>query len=171
MPHRAERIALAFCTLLVLSGCMYGFVGGGLPGHVRTVAVLPFDNATTQPLLETEIVQRLQTELPRNLGVRLAEEGRADAVLRGRVLAYDEVAASVRPTQDQTQVPVVQRQVRITYEMEIYDVREDRPLWRTQGQAALGNFLPERGETPQQGRERAIRDLVQKVIEGAQSQW
>ncbi|MBA2670024.1 MAG: hypothetical protein H0U67_06620, partial [Gemmatimonadetes bacterium] len=156
---------------VVLSGCMYGFVGGGLPSHVRTVAILPFANETTQPLIETEIVQRLQTELPRNLGVRLAEEQRADAVVRGRVIAYEEVAASVRPTQDQQQVPVVQRQVRITYELEIYDVREDKPLWRAQAQAALGNFLPERGETPQQGRDRAIRELVQKVIEGAQSQW
>ncbi|CAN5846481.1 hypothetical protein BH23GEM8_BH23GEM8_13510 [soil metagenome] len=156
---------------VVLSGCMYGFVGGGLPSHVRTVAVLPFANETTQPLIETEIVQRLQTELPRNLGVRLAEEQRADAVVRGRVIAYEEVAASVRPTQDQQQVPVLQRQVRITYELEIYDVREDKPLWRAQAQAALGNFLPERGETAQQGRDRAIRELVQKVIEGAQSQW
>jgi hypothetical protein len=166
-----SRLASLTPLILLLAGCMYGFVGGGLPSHVRTVAVMPFDNETTQPLLETEIVQRLQTELPRNLGVRLAEESRADAVLRGRVLGYEEVAASVRPTQDDAQVPVVQRQVRITYEMEIYDVREDKPLWRAQSQAALGNFLPERGETPQQGRDRAIRDLVQKVIEGAQSQW
>jgi hypothetical protein len=166
-------LRLVSLLLLVgtLAGCMYRFVGGGLPAHVRTVAVLPFDNETTQPLLETEIVQRLQTELPRNLGVRLAEERRADALIRGRVVRYEEVAASVRPSQDQTQVPVVQRQVRITYELEIYDVRDDRPLWRAQSQSALGNFLPERGETPQQGRDRAIRDLVQKVIEGAQSQW
>jgi hypothetical protein len=168
MPRLASLLLLA---AVLLTGCVYRFVGGGLPAHVRTVAVLPFDNETTQPLLETEIVQRLQTELPRNLGVRLADERRADAVVRGRVLAYEEVAASVRPTQDQAQVPVVQRQVRITYELEIYDVREDQPLWRAQAQAALGNFLPERGETPQQGRDRAIRDLVQKVIEGAQSQW
>jgi len=165
------RLASLILLLAVLPGCMYRFVGGGLPAHVRTVAVLPFDNETTQPLIETEIVQRLQTELPRNLGVRLAGEERADALIRGRVVRYEEVAASVRPTQDQAQVPVVQRQVRITYELEIYDVREDRPLWRAQSQAALGNFLPERGETPQQGRDRAIRDLVQKVIEGAQSQW
>ncbi|CAN5829949.1 hypothetical protein BH23GEM6_BH23GEM6_25400 [soil metagenome] len=165
------RLASLILVVALLSGCMYRFVGGGLPAHVRTVAVLPFANETTQPLLETEIVQRLQTELPRNLGVRLAEERRADALIRGRVVGYEEVAASVRPSQDQTQVPVVQRQVRITYELEIYDVRDDRPLWRAQSQSALGNFLPERGETPQQGRDRAIRDLVQKVIEGAQSQW
>jgi hypothetical protein len=168
------RLLASFLLLpLLLGGCLYGFVGGGLPGHVRTVAVLPFENETTQPLLETEIVQRLQTELPRNLGVRLADEQRADALVRGRVMAYEEVAASVRPTQDplQAQVPVVQRQVRITYELEIYDVRDDKPLWRAQAQSAMGNFLPDRGETPQQGRERAIRELVQKVIEGAQSQW
>lgn len=158
-------------VLLTASGCMYRMVGGGLPPHVRTVAVLPFENATTEPLVETEIVQRLQTELPRNLGVRLADERRADAVVRGRVISYEEVAASIRPTQDQQQVPVLQRQIRLTYEMEIYDVREDRPLWRAQSQAALGTYFPDRNETPRHGRDRAIRDLVQKVIEGAQSQW
>lgn len=155
----------------LLSGCMYGFVGGGLPSHIRTVAILPFENETPH-MVENEIVQRLQTELPRNLGVRLAEESRADAVIRGRVLSFDESPVSVRPTQqDQSEVNVIQRQVRIAYELEIYDVREDRPLWRAQGQTALGSFYPDNGETAQNGQERAIRDLVEKVIEGAQSQW
>jgi hypothetical protein len=168
---RSLASLLALGLLLAVSGCIYSFTGGGLPRHVRTVAILPFENATAQPLLEAEIERSMQLELPRTLGVRLAEERVADAVIRGRLLGFDEAATSVRPTGalDQ-QAPVVQREVRITFEAEIYDMREDRPLWRAQGQSVVGNYQPER-ETITDARARAIRDLVQRVIEGAQSQW
>lgn len=154
---------------------MYSFVGGGLPSHIRTVAITALENDTPQPLLEADVQRALQGELPRSLGVRLAEEQLADAVVRGRITGYDEVAASVRPTQgqgpEQNQVPVVQREVRITYDLEIYDQEQDQVIWTATGQSVTGPFLPEDGETPIEGRARAIRELVKKVVEGAQSQW
>jgi hypothetical protein len=170
MRRSASLLALAG-LLLATAGCLYSFTGGGLPRHIRTVAVLPFENGTAQPLLEAEIERSMQLELPRNLGVRLAAEQVADAVVRGRITGFDEAATSVRPTgpQDQ-QTPVVQREVRITYEAEIYDMREDRPLWRAQSQSVVGNYQPER-ESIVDARARAIRELVRRVIEGAQSQW
>ena len=163
-----RRLA-SLLVLVLLSGC-YSFVGGGLPGHVRTVAVVPFENATPQPLLESEIETLIQQQLPRSLGVRIAAEDAADAVVRGRITGYDEIAASVRPTQQDQSIPVVQRQVRITFEAEIYDLSEDRSLWRGSGLTVLGNFQPE-SESPEIGRARAIEDLVRRIIEGAQSQW
>lgn len=162
---------LLLALLTTLSGCIYHFTGGGLPSHVKTVAVIPFENATSQPLLDTDIQRALQTAFPRNLGVRLADEASADAVVRGKVTVYEEMPASYRPQQPgQTSVPVVQRQVRLSYDAEIYDMKEDKPLWRGQSQSVLGNYQPD-SETEADGRERAIKDLVNKVIEGAQSQW
>lgn len=149
---------------------MYALTGGGLPGHIATIAVLPFENTTPQPLLETDVEQAMQRELPRNLGVNLASEDVADAILRGRIIGYEEVATSVRPTNEGQQVPVVQRQIRITYEAEIFDVEQDLPIWRANGQSVIGNFQPD-SETPDAGRARAIEELIRKVIEGAQSQW
>lgn len=157
--------------LILLTGCIYHLTGGGLPSHVKTVAVMPFDNATPQPLLDTDIQRALQAAFPRNLGVRLAEEATADAIVRGKVTLYEEVPASYRPTQPgETTVPVVQRQVRITYDAEIYDVVEDKPLWKGQSQSVVGNYQPD-SQSERDGREQAIKDLVDKVIEGAQSQW
>lgn len=161
-------LALALGT----GGCNYGFVGGGLPSHVRTVAVLTFENDTSQPLLETDIQRALQRELPRSLGVRIAEESVADAVVRGTVSSYEEVVSSVRPSSGTTptnEVPVAQRQVRIVFDAEIYDMREDQVLWRAQGQSALGAFAD--GEGQEAGRERAIEEIVTRFVEGAQSQW
>lgn len=165
-----RKFAPLLLTLTLVS-CFYSFVGGGLPPHIRTLAVLPFENTTSQPLVEAEIEQRIQEELPRNLGVRLAAEGTADAVVRGRVVGYDEVAASIRPVgQDADRIPVLQREVRITYDVEIYDLKEDRSLWRAQAQSVVGNFQPD-SEAVEVGRTRAVQELVRKIIEGAQSQW
>ena len=167
---RSRLPVLALALLLGTWGC-YSLTGGGLPGHIRTVAVLTFDNTTVQPLLETDIQRELQTSLPRNLGVRLAEEAIADAVVRGTVVGYEEVAASVRPSdQSSDRVPVAQRQIRITYNAEIYDLKEDRRIWSAQSQSVLGNYQPD-SETPEVGRQRAIREISTRMIEGAQSQW
>jgi hypothetical protein len=158
--------------LTLLTGCMYSFTGGGLPRHVNTVAVVTLDNETREPLLESEVQRALQSELPRQLGVRLAEEGLADAVIRGVIRNYTEAAASVRPSQGQDDPPpVVQFEVRISYDIEIYDRTADEVIWRSQAQSVTGSFNPDAGETVQDGKSRAIEELVRKVIEGAQSQW
>lgn len=171
MPSGARAALASALAALLAGGCMYSLTGGGLPEHIDTIAVLPFENTTPQPLLETDIEQAMQRELPRNLGVNLAAEDVADAVLRGRITGYEEVATSVRPTDEaQQQVPVVQRQIRIVYEAEIFDVQQDRPIWRASSQSVVGNFQPD-SETPTEGRARAIEELIRKVIEGAQSQW
>ena len=166
------RGAVAFLTAVLMTGCNYGFVGGGLPGHIRTVAVLPFENQTSQPLLETDIQRALQTELPRSLGLRIADEAAADAVVRGTVSSYDEVVSSVRPrTSDigSSEVQVGQRTVRIVFDAEIYDMRQDQLLWRAQGQSVQGAFGD--SESQDRGKQRAIEEIVTRFIEGAQSQW
>jgi hypothetical protein len=164
------RASLLIVALLGLTGCVYSFTGGGLPRHIRTIAVVQFDNTTAQPLVESELETLLQQDLPRNLGVRLAAESAADAVVRGRITGYEETAASVRPSDQADRVPVVQRQVRITYEAEIYDMREDRPIWQARAQSVVANFQPD-NETVEIGRTRAVQEVVRRVVEGAQSQW
>jgi hypothetical protein len=166
------RALLLLLLASLAAGCNYGFTGGGLPGHIRTVAILAFENSTSQPLLETDIQRALQVELPRSLGVRIADESVADALVRGTVSSYDEVVSSVRPTPggaQNDQVPVVQRQVHIVFNAEIYDLRQDQVIWRAQSQSVLGTFAE--NESQDTGRTRAIEELVNRFVEGAQSQW
>lgn len=163
------RLALAASLVLAASGCFYGFTGGGLPPHIDTIAVLPFENRTTQPVLSTDIQLALQNSLPRNLGVRLASEALADAVVRGKITSYEETAPGIRPDAG-GRPEVVQRQVRLTVEAEIYDLRQDKPLWQAGTLSVTANYQPD-SELPSAGQARAIKDLVQKVIDGAQSQW
>ncbi|HEX2091058.1 MAG TPA: LPS assembly lipoprotein LptE [Longimicrobiaceae bacterium] len=167
-----RRASLAAACSLLLAGCLYSFTGGGLPPGIRTLAVTPFENGTAEPVLGTDVHLRLQDQVPRKLGVRLADQRVADAVLRGRITGFDETtpAFSANPQGQRDRINVVMREVRITFEAEIYDVRQDRSLWKGSGVTAIGNYQPG-SEQSQTGRVRAIDQMVQKIIEGAQSQW
>lgn len=171
-PGSPARLAsLLAAAALLLSGCLYSFTGGGLPPGIRTMAVVPFENRTTEPVLSTDVQLRLQDQIPRKLGVRLADQRVADAVLRGSITAFDETTPSFRPNQGPGErVDVLQRQVRITFEAEIYDVKGDRSIWKGSGISALGNYQPN-SEQALAGRTRAIDEMIQKILEGAQSQW
>lgn len=166
---RLARLAsIAALPALLLAGCLYSFTGGGLPGHIRTVAIEPFENNTAQPILASDAMQQLRTELPRKLGVRLTDARAADAIIRGSITGYQEATTAFGTTGGE--VNPDQMQVRISFEAEIYDLREDRAVWKQGGLSAVGNFSPAR-EQAQAGRARAIAEMVQRIVEGAQSQW
>lgn len=164
----AEQVGGVLLALLC-SACLYSFVGGGLPSHVRTVSIEGLENATPQPTLAVDLEQKLRDQLPRNLGVRLAAASVADAVIRGSINGYDETVPALRPAGPDGRVDIVQLEVRITANLEIYDLREDRVLWKNGAVAGIGRYQPD--EQPLTGRARALDEIVQKVIQGAQSQW
>lgn len=168
--RRARAASALLAAALLLNGCLYGFTGGGLPPHVRTVFIEPFENSTPYLNLTSDVQLALQEDLPRSLGVRLAPRATADAVIRGRITDYREVSANVRPSDNPGRIDVLQAEVQIQFEAEIYDVKEDKPLWRAGAQAAIGQYNPDR-EQVATGRTKAVEELVNKMVQGAQSQW
>src|SRR3990170_6791967 len=82
------------------SACLYGFAGGGLPPHIRTVAILPFDNQTADPLLTQQVTDAIREAFENRLGLRLAGGATADAGGRGAVVRYEpEVTISFQAAQ------------------------------------------------------------------------
>jgi hypothetical protein len=160
--------ALSLALLLgSASGCIYGFAGGGLPSHIRTVAVLPFNNETPVPELQREVFEQMRHDMQRRLGLRDASEARADAIVRGSILRY-EADVPVGFSADPNQATTAQRKLQITVDVEIVDQSTGRTLWQRKGLTADADY-PERGELT--GRRQAIEKLVNDVIDGAQSQW
>jgi hypothetical protein len=150
---------------------MYGFVGGGLPSHVRRVYIEAFDNDTPYQTLTSDLLRSMQERLPGNLGVRLAAEQTADAIIRGRLRSADEQTTNFNPTPDASgRIQRLEARVQISFDAEIFDVRENRVLWRGTGITAIGAFDPNR-ENVDIGRRKALDEVVQKLVEGAQSQW
>ncbi|HLB37200.1 MAG TPA: DUF4136 domain-containing protein [Gemmatimonadales bacterium] len=153
----------------VSTGCLYGFAGGGLPPHIRTVAILPFDNQTADPLLTQQVTDAIREAFENRLGLRLAGEATADAVVRGAVVRYEpEVTLSFQAAQQTTGTEVTRRLVRLAINVEIFDQREGRMLWQRSGLTVDGEYQPPREA---EGRETALKKLVNDIVDGAQSQW
>jgi hypothetical protein len=161
-----RRIVLLGLSAFLVSGC-YGFAGGGLPQHVRTVAVLPFDNETAAPELPRELQEALRLGLQNRLGLRDAPEERANAVVRGKVARY-EIDIPVGFSANSGQATSARRRLRVVVDVEIFDQVTGKVLWSRTGMQAEGEYA-DRGEA--NGRKQAIERIVTDVIEGAQSQW
>jgi hypothetical protein len=154
-------------ALLSLAGCMYSFAGGGLPPNVGTMAIAPFDNQTTSPDLTKELYDQMHAELQKRLGVRDAPRERADALAHGTIVSYDAdipVSFSANPQQAVT----ARRRLQVTIEVEIIDQSNGHVLYQNKSLREEADYA-ERAEGD--GRKQAISKLVQKIIEGVQSNW
>ncbi|GMV11212.1 MAG: hypothetical protein ABS52_17720 [Gemmatimonadetes bacterium SCN 70-22] len=151
-----------------LTGCLYSLSGGGgLPRHVRTVAVIPFENETANPELTGELHQELRKALGDRLGLRDATEQRANAVVRGKITAY-EADVPVAFSADPTRATSARRRLQLRVDVQIVDQTTGRVLFQRTGVSAEGEYA-EREEAA--GRKQAIQRIVNDIIEGAQSQW
>jgi hypothetical protein len=154
--------------MLLLAGCFpYGFAGGGLPSHVRTVAVIPFENLTSVPEVQQELALALRTQLRDRLGLREAAENRASAVVRGTIQRYEADIPIGYSATNKNQTSA-RRQLQITVDLEMIDQVTGKTLWERKGFIAEGQY-EERGEAT--GRKQAIDRVVTELIQGAQSQW
>jgi hypothetical protein len=160
---------LASLSVLLLSGCLYGFAGGGLPPSIKTVAVLPFDNQTPEPTLTQEVSVAVREAVQSRLGLREASESQADAVVRGTIARYEpDLPVAYQGNTQNNQVTVSRRLVQITVSVEILDQRRGKSLWSRSGLLLEGDYSP--GQE-RDGRQKALDKLVTNIVEGAQSQW
>ncbi len=162
-----RRSGLCSVALLLTAGCVYGFAGGGLPAHVRTIAVIPFDNETTSSEIQRELVDAFRAGLRDRLGVREAHESRANALVRGTIQRY-EVDIPVAYSADNRATTTALRMLQIVVDLELVDQVTGQTLWERKGFTADAKY-EERGEPA--ARKEAIDRVVNALVEGAQSQW
>jgi hypothetical protein len=164
-----SRRCLPGLLLAALTGCLYGFAGGGLPPTIKTVALLPFENQTAEPTLTQEVGDNVRDALEGRLGLRQASASQADALVRGTILRYEpDLPVQYTGDQDNNTVDVTRRMVQITVSVEILDQKQNKPIWQRSGLVVEGDY--DTGQE-RQGRERALEKLVTNIVEGAQSQW
>ena len=150
-------------SLIVLSGCLYSLSGGGgLPRHIKTVAVIPFENETANPEVSGELHLALRKSLGERLGLREATEERANALVTGTIRRY-EPDVPVGFSADPARATTARRRVQM-----VVDQTTGKTLFERAGMQAEGEYA-ERAE--QAGRKQALERIVNDIIEGAQSQW
>ncbi len=159
--------ALAALICLTTVACIYSFKGGGLPAHIKTIAVVPFENETAVSDVQREISDSLRSRLSRRLGVREAAEARANAVVRGVVKQYQtDIPIGVNAN---TQAPTTSRRtVNIVLDIDVIDQVTGKTLWSRKALIVEGQY-DEGAEL--EGRAQAIDRIVNTIVEGIQSQW
>ena len=155
-------------SLVLLTGCLYSLSGGGgLPRHIRTVAVIPFENETANPEVAGELHLALRKTLGDRLGLREAPENRASAIVTGTIRKY-EPDVPVGFSADPALATTARRRVQVVVDVKIVDQTTGKTLYERAGLQAEGEYA-ERSEPA--GRKQALERIVSDIIEGAQSQW
>lgn len=169
-PRRREAAAALAGAVLLLTGCLYSFSGGGgLPDHIGTVYVPPAENETTRFALTERVTQGLLEAVRGRLGAQVASETNADAIVRVTLTSFADDAMSFEAREGEG-AEVFQRRVTLSASAEIYDQVNDRPLWSSSSLRGTGEYAPEQ-ENQDVGVELALENLIQKIVDGAQSQW
>lgn len=165
-PRAVAPLALA--ALLCL-GC-YGFSGGGgLPSHIRTAYVEPVANESPRFGLSELLNERLLGAVRQRLGLQLASEGEADAIIRATIRQYSDNAVDFQ-AREGVGADVFLRRVTIGARVEIFDVVQDAVVWEAPSVTGVGEYEPE-SQTEEAALEIAMENLVQRIVDGAQSQW
>lgn len=166
MPRKATAVAAA----LLASGCLYSFSGGGgLPAHIETIYVPPVENRTSRFAITDQITQGLLDAVRGRLGARVAAEQAADAVIRVTITDYNDQAMNFE-AREGVGAEVFQRRVSVGASVEFIDQLQGDTLWASRSVRGTGEYAPER-ETEDAGIELAVENLIQKIVDGTQSQW
>jgi len=161
--------ALAVLAVASIASACYSFTGGGLPPHIRTIYVLPVENRTAQFELTEPFTRQLTDAIRGRLGVQLASRENADAEIRAEIIRYDDAATNFSGVEN-VGADVFQRRVTISARVEIVDLTRNEIVWDGSGVSGTGEYAPD-SETEQAGQDVALENLIQKIIDGAQSQW
>lgn len=168
------RRNLALVIALCIAGCAYSFAGGGLPNELKTVAVLPFENRTSDPTMAQEANRSVRDAVQSRLGLRGATEAQADVVVRGTVTRYEpDQPVSYRGTSTTGQsrandVEVSKRLLQLSLEVEMIQKSTGKNLLRTRTFSADAQYDPGREAN---GRRDALEQLINRLVQEAQSQW
>lgn len=156
---------LSFC---LLGSCgIYSFSGSSLPSHLKTVDIPLFKNQSMEPDIADEITRELNRQiLSGNLLRVVAEDG--DATVEGVISSYLHEPYTFGATAER-QVDVNQYVVRITAEIEFMDNKTNTPLYK--GPIKGEGIYDFKNEEEKIGREKAIKDIVQRIMQNSLQSW
>lgn len=163
-------VRLSGLALALQAAACYSFSGGGgLPSHIKTAFVEPAENQTTRFGLSEALTQQLLEAAEDRLGLRLAAQEEADAIIRVTVRRYSDDAVNFQ-AQEGVGANVFTRRITIGAEVEILDLINRERIFHSTSVAGTGEYQPD-SQTEDEGTALALENLVQKIVDGAQSQW
>jgi len=136
---------------------------------VKTIYVPPVENQTTRFVLTEKLTQGLLDAARGRLGAQLAAASDADAVFRATITGYSDRAINFGARED-VGAEIFQRRITIQARVSIVEREGERVIWSSPAVNGVGEYAPDT-ETEDDGQAIALENLIQKIVDGAQSQW
>lgn len=165
---RSLRILVNPLIFLALYGCgVYTFNGSTLPSYIKTIDIPLFKNLSLEPNIADEITTELNKRMVSDNLLRVITD-RGDATLYGEVNNYLNEPYTYGTTETR-KVNVDQYIVRVTADVDFLDNKSDKSLFKgpVTGEG-IYNFSSEQESV---GREKAVADLVRKILEKSVQSW
>lgn len=128
----------------------------------------PVENQTTRFELTQQLTQGLLDAVRGRLGAQLGSQNEADGIIRTTITNYSDQAVSLQGQQN-VGATVFERRVTISASVQIVDLHKNRTIWSSTV-SGTGEYAPDK-ESDAQGIKLALDNLIQKIVDGAQSQW
>ncbi len=124
--HFFQLKILVFSCSLLLSGC-YSFKGISIAPGTKTYSVQLFKNnaLTAPPTLAQDFTERLKDKIRNNTSLILSNGDNADLQFEGQVTGYDVLSQT-----SQQGVSNLQNQLRITFNVELTDTKNEKNSWK-----------------------------------------
>lgn len=164
-----RRVRAVLVVLCGLTGCAYSFRGSNLPGHIRTVAVPNFTNATLEPGLEQETTSAVIERFIQDGRLKVAPEGQADGRLSGGVAKYENRVYNYGPDQSPRDYVVV-----VSVDVVMKDQVKNRELWSDHALTRTAVYVPGATSglsTEREARQDALRNIAGEIVTRTLEQW
>jgi hypothetical protein len=152
-----------FAASLLLGGC-YSFSGSTLPPHLRTLQIHPVENRTLEAALPDRVGRGLQEGFRSRSNLRQVNQN-GDAEFFGTVLQYSHTPQSTAGSN------VTTWRVDILFKALFIDRVRGDTLYTDAQIPGYGAYAPDKGETEETGRARAIENLVATILDKTVLAW
>jgi len=181
MKKKTVNTLLVLCFTALACGCGYKS-GSLLPAELKTIHIDNFTNEINiaqevsdkradysyWPGMERQITLAVNDRLVYDSDLDVTSSAKADIVLKGALVDFRQYPLSYNDDEQ-----VEERRIEIYVDMELYNNQTQETMWtekRFMGYSTYDVIGPD-AETEQQGINKAVDDLAQRILERVTEAW
>jgi hypothetical protein len=153
--------------LALLAGCCGYSTHSLLPSHLKTVAVPPATNTTTQPGLAEALTDSLTAAFTSDRTLRVTNTEAADLVVNTTVSSYNRAASSY--SSDSLQQAVSAYELSVSAQIDARDQTRGEQFYK--GVASARVTYDPNTKTEEQAAAEALKKLASEVVRQVQIAW
>ncbi len=171
--RRFRQYSLPFLLFhLLLPGCMKYSFTGAVPTHLKTVAVPLVKNQTAEYGVVERLTDALVSRIQRDNSLKIADQGSADAILRGTLVRVEDVPYTYSGQEQPSSFQVNDYRLTLVLKIEYFDQTKNEVIWnqefRNWGTYTHTTGAPDEREV---GFEGAITKVADDVVNQMVSGW